>query len=293
MKFACVAILVLLMGPVAPAAAQGAAPGVENQVDAQGRRQGPWRLLAPQQGRTGYADGQLIEEGVYLDGRRNGKWVRYWPSGRVMSEITYQQGRPKGPYTTYYDNGRTEEQGSWELDRNTGAFKRWHPNGELAQEFVFDQEGVRDGVQRYYHDNGKLAVSVNIEQGREDGTLKRYFPNGDLQQVAEFNGGVMDPARSRYVEPEHSLPSPPVPSGKTAPPVSAEEVPNALQFRENGFNTLYDKQKRLSQVGQFKAGRLHDGRRYRYDASGRLFRIEVYQGGRHAGDAVLTDEDLR
>ncbi len=268
--------------------------GGMNQLDAQGRRTGHWRLVAPQEGRSGYADGQLIEEGSYLNGKRTGSWSRYWPNGKVMSEITYHLGRPKGPYKTYFPSGRPEEQGNWDLDRNTGTFKRWHPNGEPAQEFVFDQYGTRDGQQKYYHENGQLAVAVNIVQGKEDGTLKRYYANGDLQQVAEFNGGVINAANSRYIKPVHrETVVAPEPGGKAAPAVSAEERPNAVTFRENGYNTLYDRQLRLSQVGFFKNGRLFDGKRYRYDKDGRLVRIEVYQDGRYAGDSVITDEDLQ
>lgn len=276
-----------------PQATEQPAEGL-NQLDAQGRRTGRWRLVAPQEGRSGYADGQLIEEGSYLNGKRTGSWSRYWPNGKVMSEITYHLGRPKGPYKTYFPSGRPEEQGTWDLDRNTGTFKRWHPNGELAQEFIFDQYGTRDGQQKYYHDNGQLAVAVNIVQGKEDGTLKRYYANGDLQQVAEFEGGVINQANSRYIKPVHQGTAvAQEPSGKAAPAVSAEERPNAVTFRENGYNTLYDRQLRLSQVGMFKNGRLYDGKRYRYDKDGKLVRIEVYQDGRYAGDGVITDEDLQ
>ena len=289
-----VLLLCAISAAVGRAQSSGPTTAAINQVDAQGRRTGPWQLIAPQEGRSGYADGQLIEEGSYLNGKRSGPWKRYWPNGKLMSEITYHLGRPKGPYKTYFPSGKAEEQGNWDLDRNTGAFKRWHPNGELAQEFVFDQYGTRDGQQLYYHENGQLAVSVNIEQGKEDGTLKRYYANGDLQQVAEFDGGVINAANSRYIKPVHRESAvAPEPVGKAAPAVAAEERPNAVIFRENGYNTLYDKQLRLSQVGMFKNGRLYDGKRYRCDANGKLVRIEVYQDGRYAGDAVITDEDLQ
>ena len=76
-----------------------------------------------------------------------------------------------------------------------------------------------------------------------------------------------------------------------APAVTKEERPNAVLFRENGWNTLYDKQLRISQQGEFVNGRLHDGKRYIYDEDGILSRIQVYKAGRYAGDAVITEED--
>jgi hypothetical protein len=52
-----------------------------------------------------------------------------------------------------------------------------------------------------------------------------------------------------------------------------------------------DQQLRLSQQGEFKNGRLWDGKRYSYDSDGLLERIQIYKAGRFMGDAVITDED--
>jgi antitoxin component YwqK of YwqJK toxin-antitoxin module len=263
-----------------------------NQMDEAGRKNGWWRITAPVQDKPGYADGALIEEGGYVNNKRAGIWRRYWPNGKVMSEITYVNGRPRGEYKTWYPNGRMEEQGNWDLDRNTGRFQRWHPNGKLAQDFVFNEHGQRDGDQKYYHENGQLAVQVHVKEGREEGTLKRYTSSGDLLQVAEFNGGVINEANSRYIKPvpkaadiQIDAAAPP------APEVTKKETTNAVVFRANGYNTMYDEQMRLSQHGEYRNGRLFDGRRYLYDEHGLLLRIQVYKGGRYAGDAIITSED--
>lgn len=288
--------LLPLLLSVLPLAGMGALPQSANDTinrsDEMGRKQGWWRISAPKAERPDYAAGQVIEEGRYANGKRIGQWRRFWPNGQVMSEISYTMGQPRGPYTTYYPSGKTEEQGSWDLDRNTGKFQRWHPNGQLAQDFTFTAFGVRDGVQRYYHENGQLEVEVNIKEGKEEGTLKRYYANGDVQQVAQFNGGVINAANSKYIKPAHKVEEPkPEPSAKPAPERTLEEVTNAVVFRENGYNTLYDKQLRISQQGEFRGGKLFDGKYYRYNKAGELSRIEVYIAGRFAGNGVITDED--
>ena len=265
-----------------------------NQVDEMGRKQGYWKIIAPKAEKPGYEDGQLIEEGRYTGGKRVGTWKRYWPNGKVMSEVSYRMGVPRGEYKTYYPSGRVEEHGTWDLDRNTGTFKRWHPNGKLAQDFVFNTFGVRDGQQKYFHENGQLAVDVNVKEGREEGEMKRYTPSGELQQVAQFSNGIIDPARSKFLKPVPEAADVKVDANAPlAPEVQPTERTNAVVFRENGFNTLYDKQLRLSQQGEFLNGRLWDGKRYSYNANGILSRIQVYKGGRYAGDAVITEEDLK
>lgn len=287
-------VLTCLLFSVQCSFAQAGGTSVDtlNRVDEMGRKQGFWKVVAPIADKPGYTQGQLIEEGRYTNSKRVGTWKRYWPNGKVMSEITYQMGRPRGAYKTFYPSGKVEEQGSWDLDRNTGKFQRWHPNGQLAQDFTFTADGVRDGQQKYYHENGQLAVQVEVEQGKEDGTLKRYTADGQLQQVAEFNEGVIDAANSKYIKSVPKADDVKVDAkAAPAPAVTPEETTNAVTFRENGYNTLYDKQLRLSQQGDFKQGRLWDGKRYNYDKNGLLHRIQIFKHGRYAGDAVITDED--
>lgn len=264
-----------------------------NRTDAQGRKDGYWKVVAPNTEKPGYANGAVVEEGRYVGGRRAGTWKRYWPNGRLMSEVTYRNGMPRGPYRIFYPSGKLEEEGTWDLDRNTGVFKRWHPNGKPAQEFNFDAYGSRDGVQKYWHDNGQLAVEVSISQGRESGTLKRWYANGDLEETATYVNGELDEASRRTYAPKKPIAAPAQPAAKAAPEVTAGESTNSMRFRENGYNTLYDKQLRISQTGEFKDGRLWNGKVYRYGGNGVLVRIEVYIEGHFAGDAPITEEDLR
>lgn len=274
------------------ASAQANAVDTLNQVDEQGRRQGWWRIVGPVDQKPEYDPGILYEEGRYVDNKRTGKWKRYWPDGKPRSEINYVKGFPKGEYTIYWRNGLPEEQGTWDLDRNTGTFKRWHQNGNLAQDFIFDDYGMRDGVQRYYHENGQLEVEVNIVKGREEGVLKRYYANGDLQETAVFSGGAVEAGSFKTFQPKGPVPEEPrSPEAKPAPAKNAEESPNTMAFSPDGWNTLYDGQHRLSQQGAFKKGRLWDGKVYKYDRNGILYRIEIYKQGRYVGKAQLTEDD--
>lgn len=269
-----------------------AAQDTLNRTDAQGMKQGWWQIDAPKAGKPEYADGQKIEEGRYADNKRIGQWQRYWPNGKLMSVITYTMGRPKGEYRTYYPDGKPEEQGTWDLDRNIGSFKRWHPNGKVAQEFIFDRYGTRDGPQRYYYDNGQVAAEVTIKQGREEGELKRYYANGDVQQTARFAGGKIDANTSKIYPPATgSAIAMPAADAPLAPVKTDDESTNAMAFRPDGWNTLYDQQLRLAQQGEYRNGRLWNGKVYRYGKDGILFRIEVYAEGRYAGRAQITDED--
>jgi antitoxin component YwqK of YwqJK toxin-antitoxin module len=290
-SFVAATVLGVLVS-VSGAFAQANGPAVDtlNNVDGQGLRQGWWQVRGPKPDKPDYTAGKLIEEGRYANNRRTGPWRRYWPNGEVMSEITYVMGRPKGAYATFYPDGKPEEQGTWDLDRNTGAFKRWHPNGNLAQDFVFDRYGTRDGEQKYYHENGQVELVVTIKQGKEDGTLKRYYADGELQETAQYHDGVALSSKS-FAPKKQAVEPVPAADAPQAPARQADETTNAIEFRPNGMNTLYDLQHRLAQQGEYRNGRLWNGKVYRYGKSGLLYRIEVYANGRYAGNAIPTEDD--
>lgn len=274
------------------AAQAGTVADTLNRLDDQGRKQGWWQITGTLAGKAEYDPDRLFEEGRYVDNRRSGTWKRYWPNGKPQSEINYVKGFPKGEYTIYYVSGKPEEKGTWDLDRNTGSFKRWYENGRLAQDFIFDAYGTRDGIQRYYHENGKLAVEVNIVQGREEGVLKRYYANGDLQETATFNAGTVEQGSFRSYQAQKPMGAAPVAADAIpAPAKTDKEKTNLAEFKADGWNTLYDDQYRLSQQGSFRKGRLWDGKVYKYDRNGILYRIELYVNGRYVGRAQLTEDD--
>ncbi len=146
-----------------------------------GKKQGLLEGHCTDRGQARIQNGQLVEEGRYTNSKRIGVWRRYWPNGKVMSEITYQIGTAAwGVQARSTRTERSRRPVHWDLDRNTGKFQRWHPNGKLAQDFVFNEHGVRDGEQKYYHENGQLAVQVQVEEGqggRHVETLHRPMAN--------------------------------------------------------------------------------------------------------------------
>lgn len=289
-----VSTICLVLGLVAQSSWAQAGTGADtlNRTDDLGRKQGWWQLEAPMPDKPRYAPGQLVEEGRYLDNKRIGTWLRYWPNGRTQSQITYVLGRPKGAYKTWFEDGSPEEEGAWDLDRNVGNFKRWHPNGKLAQEFSFDLNGLRNGDQRYYRENGNLEAEVTVLEGREQGTLKRYYANGELEETVNFNLGEVDAASLVTHEPKGKEVKLPTPADAVAAPArKSSEATNNTIFKAEGWNTLYDMQHRLAQQGEYRNGVLWNGKVYKYDKNGLLTGVDIYAKGKYAGKGVLTEDD--
>ena len=267
-----------------------------NKVDKNGMRQGYWIVKGYMSDEDGFPANATVEEGNYVNNSKEGVWKRYFANGELRSEITYENDSPYGAYSIYYDNGQLQEKSTWHRNKNVGEFKRFYENGEPQQDFFFSDSGKRNGVQRYFHENGQLELEVNIVNGKEEGKMTRYFENGKVKETKILNGGTLKKGTIRKYGGN-------APKKVTTPPaekqekemiteVQKDDKPNeAFRFEPNGHNILYNAAQQITQIGDFKNGRLWNGKWYRYNANGILIKIEIYKDGNYVGTGVIEEDD--
>mgnify|MGYP006081647593 CR=1 FL=1 len=277
-----------------------------NLVDENNMKQGLWIYFGNMKNIPGYSADQKVAEGIYKNNRKSGSWTKYFADESTKSVIEYLNNRPNGAYTIYYENGVIQEQGIWQNNRNTGAFIRKYPNGQIQQEFLFSDTGKRKGEQKYFFENGQEMIVGDWNEGKEDGPITEYYPNGDVKSVKVFNGGQMDSTQTKHYEPVNEIKTALADiqdDSKSAPIIDENDVvldrgttikktPNGTKiklFDGNGPGTLYNKNRHLSQKGNFKNGKLMDGKWYRYDENGLLTSIEIYKNGKYIGEAQIEE----
>ena len=77
--------------------------------DSKGELDGNW---------IGYVDNSFVE-GNYKDGKKDGKWTKYWQNGQIMEEENYKDGKNEGKTINYLEDGRL-----WEME----TYKCSNPN---------------------------------------------------------------------------------------------------------------------------------------------------------------------
>jgi len=264
----------------------------ENYTDSTGKRQGYWRITGALSIEEGYKKSTIVEEGEYIDNKRHGLWIKYYPTGSKKSEVTYELNKPKGYYATYHPNGEMEETGFWNENKNVGNFQRFYSNGQLAQEFYFTKRGKRNGLQNYYYENGQLKMSVEVDNGVAHGKMTTYYKDGSKKLEQRLTNGQIEKESVIKYKPKKELSAtasiPTLPVEETKP---VKDKPNLETFKENGFNTLYNRNIQVSQVGEFKDGKIWNGKWYRYDVNGLLKKVEIYKNGRFIGYGIIEDSN--
>jgi hypothetical protein len=70
-----------------------------NQLDESGRKQGHWIYYGNDRPAAGYPDSGIIEEGPYINNRKEGIWIKYNIDGTPRLKGEYRDNRPHSIYT--------------------------------------------------------------------------------------------------------------------------------------------------------------------------------------------------
>ena len=259
---------------------------INQKVD--GKKEGYWIIWAHMRNLPDFKPNDKVEEGRYKTNRKIGMWKKYYPNGNLKSEIEFKNGRASGDFKTYYPNGQVEEQGSWKGRAYTGNFKRWHDNGQIAQEKTFNEAGKTEGTVKYFHSNGQVELEFSTANGVETGTATRYYPNGDVKEQITYGaeGAVAERVEKERVNPEVDLDKE-EPKGEGVEGEGQIFDPKDDKGITDGYHKTYNENKDILMDGEFKKGKLWNGKHYIYDENGLLERIEVYKDGKYVGNGVL------
>lgn len=259
-----------------------------NQKDAAGKKQGRWIYFGKDRPQEGYPMEGKIEEGPYKDDRKEGLWIKYHNDG-VTPKLKgmYINNRPKGSYVKYHPNGKIKEIGTFEKNQYQDSLKRFYENGQLEYEAKYNENGKEQGKVRFYHPNGQVEFEFNSQNGVATGKAFRYYENGDIKEVIEFNadGSI---AKSEPREPVNPMVrvNDPGASKEQAEKI-AKPIVKGGKFQPNGYNKVYNTDDEIWQDGEFKDGRLYNGKVYVYDRDGILLKVKVYKNGIYHSDGQL------
>lgn len=257
----------------------------QNLKDKDGKRTGKWIIYTS---KSGSSKDIKVEEGVFINGRKEGQWIKYFEDGKAPKlKGSYSNNRPDGEFIRYYKNGQIKEKGSFSKSKFKGEYIRYHSNGNIEYIGNYNNLGEETGVIQYFHKNGNLALEYTVRNTLLSGKLTRYFEDGTLQASISFseNGGIIASKTFEKKLPEKKI-------GTTVdntdnPPNIKNPKTKGLKFNAFGYNKVYNENDEIWVDGIFKNGQLWDGKVYKYDRDGILQRVLVYKNGKYHSDGQL------
>lgn len=154
-------------------------------------------------------DGTLINY-VDINKKKQGKWIKKYPSGKVKYEGQFENDIPIGTFKYYYSNGKMKSylvyhddhsatvdmfwengkrfaNGDYDAEKNRHSlWKMYNEHGSLIAEIPYNHGHAEGNVKIYYPDSDKLVLDCNYKDGMLHGYYKKYFKNGKLQEEGPY-----------------------------------------------------------------------------------------------------------
>lgn len=244
-----------------------------NYINKNKHKEGHWIILKK-------GTDKIIQEGKYLQGKKDGLWTAYYSNGQKKSVITYLQGEKKGPAKIYFENENLAEEGTWQIDKWVGKYKTYYRNGKLSFSWNYNEKGTRSGYQQYFYENGKIKIEGEWEDGKEKGIIREYYSSGVLKAEKTFSDGNIDIniiKKEELSENETEIIDNSIKDTNKTILIKPDTV---KFFSGSGYHVFYNKEKKIEKDGIFSNGILINGKHYIYDENGVLIKTAIYKDGK-------------
>ncbi|MDP4952358.1 MAG: hypothetical protein NWQ53_01830 [Flavobacteriales bacterium] len=161
----------------------------EGIVDDEGRRQGDWKIY--------YPTGEIQAEGAYVDGLREGPWVFYHAEGKIAQKGAYRLDLPQGEWRWYFKNGEIHREEYYRKGKEDGEFVEYNEKGEVIHKGAYI-DGYKTG-EWYYFVNDHKEEGAYLD-GEKDGKWKFTYLNGKKNFEGEYQIGVPIGKHKYYYE---------------------------------------------------------------------------------------------
>jgi antitoxin component YwqK of YwqJK toxin-antitoxin module len=244
-----------------------------NHRDLNNEKQGHWIVYNENGKYKGYEDGQLVEEGEYVNNKKSGIWSKFYPNGNMKHELTFANNVANGYAKIYYRSGQLQEEGIWKVNRWIGDYKYYYEDGNKQYEWSYNSSGKREGEQLYFHENGVVKYLGDWANGQKAGELREYYADGSVKAIKQFNEGKIQPtATVNLIQGKEFDGNERKFNGIVTPRTMTKG------YLVDGFNKVMNADGSISKEGEFKNKKLVNGKEYVYE-NGQIVKTIIYTGG--------------
>jgi antitoxin component YwqK of YwqJK toxin-antitoxin module len=156
-----------------------------NKTDQQGRKQGHWIKK--------YPSGNIMYEGTFSNDKPVGEFKRYNTNNTLKSILIYSSDSREADATIYHSNGFVASQGRYVDQLKEGKWRFYSSliNGYLINEETY-LKNVRNGPSLRYYPDSTVAEKVIYVKGIREGEWLQYHENGRLLMKSFYLHGLLN-----------------------------------------------------------------------------------------------------
>ena len=120
-----------------------------------------------------YPDNSLKEKFGILDGKKQNKFIQWYPDGHFKNTAEYDKGKLHGEKKIWSSDSLhiLIAHYNFHTGKPHGEQKKWYPTGELFKKMNLNR-GKEEGIQQAFRENGDLYANYEAREGRIFGLKK-------------------------------------------------------------------------------------------------------------------------
>ena len=194
-------------------------------------------------------------------GRKQGHWKKYYPTGELMYKGFFRDDKPVGKMQRFYDDGKLKAEMIFSGNGETSYATMYFRNGQAGAMGKYDGQ-KRDSIWCYYsYYTGTLSYRESYRMGKKDGPSIKYYADGPEAEVLYWKDGMKHGAWKQYYE------------DSTLRLSSVYEMDQL-----NGHYHVFNRNHELVLDGTYSKGKMDGDWKY-HDNQGKLERILQYRDG--------------
>ena len=117
-----------------------------------------------------------------------GTTIAKYPNGKNARSIDYVNGKKHGKYCKWFDNGLKSFEANYENGKQHGITQSWWRNDKLRTKSNY-KKGIPHGEQLQWYKSGAKFKKITLNQGIEEGLQQSWRENGKLYNNYEARDG--------------------------------------------------------------------------------------------------------
>ena len=143
-----------------------------------------------------HTNGRVASEGMMRDGKPDGFWRSYYPTGVKYTEGNRVNFLMDSTWVLYTVAGDTSEIINYMLGKRSGfsfVFETITERNNASRHYLKSKEmyleNRREGLAYYYYPSGKLRQTINFRNNRRQGSGRIFDENGTVITLEEYRNG--------------------------------------------------------------------------------------------------------
>jgi antitoxin component YwqK of YwqJK toxin-antitoxin module len=159
----------------------------QNQLDAAGKKDGPWKGYYDESRRIRY-------EGTFSHGKETGVFTFYDDTKAHNVYATRDFSKSDGSaYTTFYTVKHNKVSEGNIIGRDyDGEWKYYHEDSPQIMTVEHYRDGKLEGKRTVYYKSGKVAEEATYTAGVKNGPYKNCAENGTVLEEGNYKNGQLD-----------------------------------------------------------------------------------------------------